>query len=134
MTTIKCFIVALYAMTVYAQNCRAQSLTEKKQSIGVPPSNPPSQDIPALKELSSQTPRVVPNPGQYDPAYLTAVNQLHDFQIKDLMSRVSSLETYRTVIFGIAVGLALFAGFLTHFWKRIFRMLLEESEPPKIAT
>lgn len=132
--TMRCLVVLYVIIAAYGQSKSPQPLSEPKQSIGTPAQNPSLQQFPGLKELTNPTAQVVPNPAQYDPAYLTAVNQLHEFQIRDLIGRVTSLESSRTLIWGVGIGLIIFAAFLRHFWKSIFRMLTEESGPSKIIS
>jgi len=86
------------------------------------------QNIDQLTAPSSAP--VVPNPSRYDPAKIEAVNELHDYQIKDLLSRVTALETSKTWIIGLSTGLGIGIAVIVWLRKLIVKMLVEEAIPP----
>jgi hypothetical protein len=109
------------------------SASKPNNSVGVNQLQPaPASGMP----LTTPGPPVVPSNlrDSFEQGRTQGLYEFHDYQIKELLGRVSSLETARTLILGAIAGLAVFAGFLKYFWKRIFRMLVDESTPPKITT
>jgi hypothetical protein len=83
-----------------------------------------------LDQLTEPSPgQVVPNPNRYDPAKIEAVNELHDYQIKDLMARVGNLESTRTWIIGLTAGLGIGIALIIWLRKDIVRSLVIEAFP-----
>jgi hypothetical protein len=81
--------------------------------------------------LITPSPSVVPNPDRFDVGRLSTFNEMHDAQIKDLLTRVSSIETSinwgRGLFAGITVVIVLLGVFLKAFWRPILRMLVQEA-------
>jgi hypothetical protein len=70
---------------------------------------------------------VVPDPGRYDPAKIEAVNELHDYQIRDLIVKVSNLENTRMWIIGLTAGLGIGIALIIWLRKDIIRSLVAEA-------
>jgi len=138
---VNCVIALIFlsAASCWAQTKAKQSLTQPQQSIGTLPQGQSPQQTneqlaAVLRELTNQTHQVVPNPGQYDPAYLTAVNGLHGYQIDDLLKRVGSLESSRTYFVGASIGIGFLVGLLWWLRQSIIQKLVGEAMPvPKTS-
>ena len=100
-------------------------LLSSKQPQGLVATNVKTAD------LSAPSASVVPNPDRFDVGRLTTFNEMHDTQIKDLMGRMTSVETNinygRGAVGGLTVLLLGIGIFLRSFWKPILRMLITET-------
>jgi hypothetical protein len=72
----------------------------------------------------------VADPSRYNAERLQVYNELHDIQIKDLLVRVVSLETSRTWVIGLSVGLGIGLGLIIWLRRLIVKALVEEAVPP----
>ena len=106
-------------------------------SAQVTPIPAPKSGQENVNALTKPAPPVIPNADRYDVGRLSTFNEMHDAQIKDLLSRMSSVETSinwgRGLIAGISTLLVGIIVFLKSFWKPILRMLINESSNPPSA-
>lgn len=114
-----------YCLILCVGICSAQTSTP--QSL-VKQSGPPTSSQVNQLIQPSPTP-VVPEPNRYDPAKIEAVNELHDYQIKDLLVKVSDLESSRTWIIGLSAGLGIGVGLVVWLRKDIVSNLVKEAFP-----
>lgn len=70
-------------------------------------------------------------PDRFDFGRLSSFNEVHEAGIKDLQQRVRDIEGTinlgRGIFAGVSVLLVGLGGFVTAFWKGIFRLLAHES-------
>ena len=106
-------------------SCAGFGISQTQTASRPSPKTKVSDSLDQLTQPSSVP--VVPNPSKYDPAKLEAVNELHDYQIKDLLSRVSALESVKTWIIGLSAGLGLVLGVIVWLRHDIVHKLVSEA-------
>ena len=95
---------------------------------------------PAPSELTVQQSQVAPSnlPDRFEIGRQSALTDVHEYQIKDLLARVSSIESSvnwgRGLVYAIGLLAAALLVFLKAFWRPILRMLINEASPPRIAS
>ena len=99
---------------------------------------PPAKTVPS--ELTIQQSKVAPSdlPDRFEFGRQSALTNVHETQITDLLARMRSVESSiswgRGGIAAIVFVFAALVMFLKAFWKPILRMLLHEASPPRIAS
>jgi len=92
---------------------------------------PPAADVrPGLTIPQAQvSPSTLPD--RFEFGRQSALTDVNDYQIKDLLARVSSIESSvswgRGLVYAAVSILAILALFLKAFWRPILRMLMQEA-------
>lgn len=122
----------LSILCLFPPLCRAQqALRETPLSSSKGPSVGTTSKVESLPSsiFTPTAPPIVADPARYNAERLQVYNDLHDFQIKDLISRVGILESTRTWIIGLTAGLGIGIALVVWLRKDIIRSLVTEAFP-----
>src|ERR1017187_606364 len=119
-------VLSLYLPCILFGQRTTTPLSSPLSSTG-PIARPPSRVTPS--ELTVPQSQVAPSnlPDRFEFGRQSALTDVHDYQIKDLLTRVSSIENSvnwgRGLFYAIGILLAGLVVFVKAFWKPILRML-----------